>query len=174
MKKRIILVTIIAIYFLSLVLSPIISSEESSQQGTVIEIFSSQVGINTEDEPEIPLKIGVEKVFTLNVKAKDDTGIKHVQYKIDDATWNAMQFIGNNEYTADFDTTELKDGAHELSVQAQDRAGKKIIESLPFYIKNKKSDDTLTRTPGFEGIFLLVVILLIVFYIRINRRKNNF
>ena len=67
MKKRIILVTIIAIYFLSLVLSPIISSEESSQQGTVIEIFSSQVGINTEDEPEIPLKIGVEKVFTLNV-----------------------------------------------------------------------------------------------------------
>ncbi len=134
---------------------------------------------NDYDDPKVEFNNIVEDqqltdVFSLKVKAIDDTGIKKVQYRIDDGSWNNMQFIGNNEYTADFDTTSLSDGEHELTILAEDIAGKKVSNTITFMVKNKKESNPISTTPGFEGFIFIGVLMILVIYITRTRIRKDY
>jgi hypothetical protein len=124
---------------------------------------------NDYEDPEIKFKNldndeVINDVYTIEVQATDDMGVKSVQYRIDSGDWNNMVFKGSNEYSLELDTTTMEDGEHDITVKAEDNSGKTVAEVITFNIRNKAETPEKTGTPGFEGVLLISCVILVLFF----------
>ncbi len=118
----------------------------------------------------------ISDLITLRVIATDDVEVKNVRYQIDSGSWNSMKPRGFNEYTVDIDTTELSDGEHDFTVEAEDNSGKTFSDTITLKVKNHStnagSTDSDSSTPGFETLLLIVATFIVVTYLTRKKRKN--
>jgi hypothetical protein len=118
----------------------------------------------------------VRKSVQITVEAVDDSasGIRYVEYRVDSGDWLQMVNVRNNVYGATWDTTRYSDGSHLLTIRAFDFSDNLQEITLDLQISNKKEESPSSDMglPGFEGVFVAMSILVVVFLIR-NRSNRR-
>jgi thiol-disulfide isomerase/thioredoxin len=84
----------------------------------------------------------VKGVLAINVDVIDESEISSVQYRIDDGTWTDMGSGEGSRFSADWDSGEVEDGQHSLTITASDVHGNSDEGAVSVNIDNAE-DDTI-------------------------------
>jgi len=94
--------------------------------------------------------------------------IKSVQIKIDANQWNITN--GTDKWSFNFNTENLSDGNYTISVRCYDGLRFSDIKMINVTVQDIQKFDKKNDTPGFECIFTICAIILILLY---KRKKNR-
>jgi serine protease AprX len=157
----------------------------TAENGERIIYIRSFDGIEYSKELSLPLKvinIGCQITNPENGSVLKDTvlisgtsfgpGVIEVLLKIGDGVWvlaDGAEVAGNlSKWEYSLDTNDLDNGIHTLSVKAFNGNWYSIPISIEVEVINSGDDSGFL--PGFEGIFILLGILLLLIF---NSRKRN-
>lgn len=78
----------------------------------------------------------VEKQYTVKASASDPKFLGAVTVRIDSQSWCAMSPAGGGIFTYDWQTAEVSDGWHDITVKAADRAGHETLRQIAVRVDN--------------------------------------
>lgn len=132
-----------------------------------------------------PVGVNAKGMTIINASVYDaDSEIDHVQVKICDAPWLNMSASGSF-YIYNWNSTELSDGLHTITVRAVDKIGNENTAAIYVNVKNEELEEQPNRpdyyTPCFLvkrcrsllfGLGLIMILVIILFFIGKLPRKT--
>lgn len=91
---------------------------------------------------------------TIDVRAKiwDDKGVASATYQVDGGTPQPLTQVGTTQlWSAPFDSTQVSDGDHQLTVQVQGAGGNTAEDTITFVVNQSGSYQAPQRSDGAVG-----------------------
>jgi len=159
--------------------------EFRAYDGTDYSVIETLVVVvkNEEDNviPEITVNSPLDQsivsgtIYINGQSADDETAIEKVELSIDDGPWILM--TGTTTWSIQWDTTEVDNGAHVLSLRCFDGEEYSNLQSIMVSVQNNDDrgdgEDEWYQEPAYLGSFSIAILALVVFMVLMVMRRND-